>query len=231
MRILLVEESTDHYLGIRAHLRLMPHSMEVVENDHLAVEAFKTRRFDLVLIHIGTNASRGDEAVRAMRAWEVHSGQAQIPIIGLMDKMPDQAISSGCTAWLSRPVGSRQLFDCLNALRWPQNSVAWTGPANGGTPKRIQVRVDPQLKPMIPSFLKKRGADLAELKAALRANDLEAIRLTGHRLKGKGSGYGFPGISKVGDALDHAVARRDLFGIREAIEELESYLQRIELVD
>ena len=230
MRILLVEESTDHYLGIRAHLREMSHSMEVVENEYLAVEAFKTRRFDLVLIHIGNNAP-GDDAVRAMRAWEVHAGQPQIPIVGVVDRAPDLAISSGCTAWLSRPVGSRQLVECLNGLRWPQNAVAWTGPANGGTAKRIQVRVDPQLKPMIPSFLKKRGADLAELKAALRANDLEAIRLTGHRLKGKGSGYGFPGISKVGDALDHAVARRDLFGIREAIEELESYLQRIELVD
>ena len=234
MRILLGEASIDQQLLIRTHLRPTSHHMDVVETGLMAVEAFKSRRFDVVLIHIDLPGLPGLGALAAMRAWEGESGNNSIPIVAMLDRKDDAPIAAaaGFNAVLYRPVTHAQsLFDCFSGLRWPQNTVVWTGSGNDDRSKRIAVRVDPELKALIPKFLEKRANDLQELKEALKANDLERIRRTGHRLKGKGSGYGFPGISKVGDALEHAVSLRDVFSIREAIEELASYLARIEIVD
>ena len=234
MRILLAEASIDQQLLIRTHLRPTAHHMDVVEDGLMAVEAFKSRRFDVVLIHIDVPVLPGLGALAAMRAWEGQSGNNSIPIVALVDRKADAPIATaaGFNAVLFRPVtDARSLFDCFSGLRWPQNTVVWTGGVVDDRSKRIPVRVDPELRALIPIFLEKRAKDLQELKVALKANDLERIRRTGHRLKGKGSGYGFPGISKVGDALEHAVSLRDVFGIRDAIEELASYLARIEIIE
>lgn len=235
MRILLVEANTDHQLSIRSFLKSTNHDMDVVETATLAVEAFKSRRYDLVLVYMGISNGAGDDVLRQMRDWEVHSGNSPIPIVAMVERGPglgELAMTSGATVALPRYIDQKMFFDTLGTLRWQKADHVWTG---GQTPedksKRIPIRVDPTLKPMIPVFLEKRQEDLAELKAALKAGDLNKINLIGHRLKGKGSGYGFPGISKVGDALAHAVTKKDTFSIREAIEEFQSYLSRIYIED
>lgn len=234
MRILLADDSTDHQMVIRSHMRGTSHHMEVVEDGVMAVEVFKARRFDLVLIHARIPLLDGIGAVRAMRAWEAQMGQAPIPIVAMLRRESgdaEAALRVGSSAHVARPVELRELFECLSNLRWPDPAVVWSGKGGEDRTKRIVVKVDPDLKPLIPGFLEKRRQDLTELKTALKAYDLERIRLVGHRLKGKGSGYGFAGISKVGDMLEHSARARDLFGIREGIEELDSYLGRLELVD
>lgn len=234
MRILLVESNTDHQLAIRSYIKSTSHFMDVVETALLAVELFKARRYDLVLIYMGISASGGEDVVKAMREWESHSGNSPIPIVAMVNPGPglgELAMTSGATSALPRYIDQKQFFDMLGGLRWQRSDSVWTGQSTEDKEKRIPVKVDPTLKPMIPMFLEKRQEDLLELKAAFKANDYNKINLIGHRLKGKGAGYGFPGISKVGDALAHAVSIKDVFSIREAIEEFQNYLKRIDIVD
>lgn len=232
MRILLADDSIDHQLLVRSYMKQTTHHMEVVDNGQLAVEAFKARQFELVLIKSRLPVLDGHAAVRAMRAWERQAGSAPIPIVSFIGRDLEEAeaaLKAGASAYLARPVQQIALFDCLATLRWPDPSVVWSGRGGEDRTKRIAIRIDPALKELIPGFLAKRAEDLKELKGLLKKQDFDKISLVAHRLKGKGTGYGFAGISKIGDALEHAAKQRDVFSIREAIEELGNYLERIDL--
>ena len=53
---------------------------------------------------------------------------------------------------------------------------------------RILVQIDPDLKEIVPGFLENRRRDLNTLEGCLQQQDLETVRLLGHRMKGDGGG-------------------------------------------
>ncbi|HXF91250.1 MAG TPA: Hpt domain-containing protein [Nitrospiraceae bacterium] len=96
--------------------------------------------------------------------------------------------------------------------------------------EKIVVRLDPDLKPLIPRFLENRRKDLAAIQAALQREDFEEIRLLGHRMRGDGGGYGFHTISEIGTALERASAHRDAGEISRHADALLAFLDRVEVV-
>ena len=94
----------------------------------------------------------------------------------------------------------------------------------------ITVQIDEDLKEIIPGFLENRQRDVQTLELALSENDLRAIHMIGHRLKGDGGGYGFDAISVIGGILEQAAAREDRDVIRLQIAELVDYLARVTVV-
>ena len=94
----------------------------------------------------------------------------------------------------------------------------------------ITVQIDEGLQEIVPGFLENRRRDVQTLERALKENDLNAIHLIGHRLKGDGGGYGFDAISVIGGVLEQAAAREDRVVIRRQIAELVDYLARVTVV-
>ncbi|MDO8354920.1 MAG: Hpt domain-containing protein [Nitrospirota bacterium] len=94
----------------------------------------------------------------------------------------------------------------------------------------ITVLIDQDLEEIVPGFLENRRGDVNTLERALKENDLRAIHLIGHRLKGDGGGYGFDAISVIGGVLEQAAAREDRVVIRRQIAELVDYLARVTVV-
>ena len=89
------------------------------------------------------------------------------------------------------------------------------------------VKINPILKPLIPDFLQNRKTDVADIKVALQGNDFEAIRITGHNLRGCGSGYGFHPITDIGEAIEKAATNQDSPAIATALKELSEYLESV----
>ena len=94
----------------------------------------------------------------------------------------------------------------------------------------IVVQVDPDLKDLIPGFLRNRHDDVVTLRAALERSDWETLRRLGHRLRGSGGGYGFDPITDMGESLEAAAKRQDPAAIRKATDDLATYLERIVVV-
>ncbi len=93
----------------------------------------------------------------------------------------------------------------------------------------IPVSVERDLEDLIPGFLKRREEDLAKLRDAQQAGDLETVRVTGHSMKGTGGGYGFQGLSEIGAAIESAAKAGDADGISRGLADLEDYLERVEV--
>ena len=94
----------------------------------------------------------------------------------------------------------------------------------------ISVYIESGLEEIVPGFLENRRRDVQTLETALQQNDLNTIRVIGHRMKGDGGGYGFDVISTIGDGMERAAAREDRDAIRRHIAELNDFLARVTVV-
>lgn len=99
-----------------------------------------------------------------------------------------------------------------------------------GPPGRIIIHVDPELQGIVPGFLDRRRQDVCSIRTALEQGDYDSVRRTGHMMKGAGSSYGFDGITQVGQSLEEAAGDENAPRICGLLDELVSYLQRVELV-
>ena len=104
-----------------------------------------------------------------------------------------------------------------------------TGP-NANKANALTLHIDPGLEEIVPGFLENRRRDVQTLETALQQNDLNTIRVIGHRMKGDGGGYGFDVISTIGDGMEQAAAREDRDAIRRHIVELIDFLARVTVV-
>jgi len=94
---------------------------------------------------------------------------------------------------------------------------------------KIIVQVDPDLEDLIPGFLENRNTDVEKLRSALNDNDFENLRSIGHSIKGVGGGYGFDLMTTLGADIESAAKESDADEIREKINQLDDYLQRVEI--
>ena len=94
---------------------------------------------------------------------------------------------------------------------------------------KLIIAVDAQIAALVPRFLANRAADAGKIRPALAAGNFEAIRATGHGMKGAGGGYGFPEISRLGAAIEEGARQRDAAAIEALVASLEAYLARIEI--
>jgi len=101
---------------------------------------------------------------------------------------------------------------------------------DGSQDGKILVRVDPDLLDLIPGFLDNRRKDISAIQEALARGDFETVRILGHSMKGAGGGYGFDAITDIGAALEQAAKNADRDEIRKQIDELSTYLDRVEVM-
>ena len=102
--------------------------------------------------------------------------------------------------------------------------------AHANRPETVRVSIDPDLQALIPGFLQNRRQDIQTLQKAVVVEDFETIRTLGHRMRGDGGGYGFHMISEIGQALEEAALKKNRPEIMARVQELTTYLGRIEVV-
>ena len=102
--------------------------------------------------------------------------------------------------------------------------------AQGKSRQKIKVIVDLDLQDLIPGFLQNRRQDVSKLHGATEVDDFDTISTLGHRMRGDGGGYGFAMISELGHAIESAAKEKDLIEIRRLVDELQRYLDSVEVV-
>ncbi len=221
LRILLADDSEENRFLIRGYLKDSACSIDEVENGAQAVEQFKQRAYDVVLMDGEMPELDGYSATRAMRALERERSSAVTPIFVLtahaLGEARDRSFEAGCTEHLTKPIKKATLLQAIDRF------VA-AAPAG-----RIQVPVEAWLKPVVGGYLEKRRADVAKLRAALDGGDYETIRTLGHQMAGTGGGYGFDAITEIGSALEESALAGDAARLRASIDDLDRYLNSVQV--
>ena len=96
--------------------------------------------------------------------------------------------------------------------------------------EKVTVRVDSELKEIMPGFLEGLREDINSIRQALGNDDYRSIREMGHRLKGVGGTCGFDAVTEIGGDLEKSAKNMHPDEIREALEMFESYLEQVDVV-
>ena len=114
LAILVAEDNPTNQLVIRSLLSGAEVNLEIVEDGRLALEAWRERTFDLILMDINMPVMDGVSAARAIRAEERTSARVRTPIIALtanaMDHQRDDYLAAGLDAHVSKPIQVAALF-------------------------------------------------------------------------------------------------------------------------
>jgi CheY-like chemotaxis protein len=204
-------------LLIQAYLKPSGYVAELAGNGEVAVQKFISGAYDVVLMDVQMPLMDGYSATRKIREWEIARGRAPIPILALTaHALPEEvrkSLDAGCTAHLTKPIRKATLLRAIEEY----------------TSERVNVRVDPLLADLVPSFLESRRNDAGAITASVERGDYENVRILGHNMKGSGGGYGFDRISEIGASLEDAAKREGADEIRAHCTQLVHYLDHVKV--
>ena len=96
--------------------------------------------------------------------------------------------------------------------------------------KDKKIKIDKDLKPIIPQFLENRKNDIHKISNYLEENNYEEIEVIGHSMKGSGGGYGFEEITEIGKEIENAAKAKNSKKIMKEVDNLKLYLEEIEII-
>ena len=222
LRILLADDSDDNRFLILSYLPKNMRRVDIAENGAIAVELFEKNCYDVVLMDVEMPVMDGYTATRAIRRI------ATTPILALTAhaaaEMAASAFEAGFTELLTKPIRKGTLLEALGRY------LPAASPNSPDAPlARERVLVEQGMEEVVPRYLNKRKSEIQLYRKALEEGNFEAIRNLGHKMKGTGTGYGFPVLTDLGDALESAAKRVDAAEIKVKTEALSRYLDAVEL--
>lgn len=183
-----------------------------------ALAAAHEQPFSAVLLDILMPRMDGLEVLRRLRKMP---GYSRVPILMFTAVGRGQdvgrAIDLGADDYVLKPFPAKELVTRIHRLLGTYESRI---SARG----RGAAAVSPSVQDLVPQYLARRRNDVERVRQSLRERDFETIRRAGHDMKGSGSGYGHPDITRMGARIEESAGRQDAAAIGEAVDELEKYL-------
>ena len=131
LRVLVAEDNSTNRRVIGLILDTIDAQISFVENGELAVEAFRTERFDLILMDMQMPVMDGLTATRAIRALEAQQDLIRTPIVMLtanaMEEHQRRALEAGCDLHVAKPVAPADLIEAI-AIVVSNNAEAGSSP-------------------------------------------------------------------------------------------------------
>ncbi|MBI3950535.1 MAG: response regulator [Acidobacteria bacterium] len=120
LRILLVEDAEDNWVLIEYYIQQTPYQLDIAQNGELAVEKFRSAKYDLILMDMQMPVMDGYAATRAMRQWERERGLRPTPIVALtahaFKEEVRKSLEAGCTAHMAKPIKREKLLETIHDL-------------------------------------------------------------------------------------------------------------------
>jgi len=115
LNILVAEDTPANQLVIQLMLEGMGHTVRLVENGQLAVEAWRAGDFEVVFLDIQMPVMDGYEAARTIRGFGTTGSTVPIFALTAFTQNSDRvrALESGITDFLSKPIRARDINQLL----------------------------------------------------------------------------------------------------------------------
>ncbi|MBI5744718.1 MAG: Hpt domain-containing protein [Elusimicrobia bacterium] len=91
------------------------------------------------------------------------------------------------------------------------------------------IKVDEDLKDLVPLYLQNWTGQLDVISALLEKNDFKELKAIGHKLHGSGGGFGFDFLTELGKRMELSALACDKAALTAQAGELKDYLGAIEV--
>jgi PAS domain S-box-containing protein len=221
-RILLAEDNPANQMIGTGMLERLGLQVDTAGNGLEAVDAVRTRPYDLVLMDIGMPEMDGIEATHEIR----HLGgeTAGIPIIAMtahvMKGDREKILARGLDDYICKPVSAGELSACLQRWLVPETgatvAIAATPPGHeaiGDDNDALDAAILEQLfedtghelaPALVDAFIKELDTRLVRILQARESGDLAGMSHEAHALKSCAASYGATPLSRLADRLEHA---------------------------
>jgi signal transduction histidine kinase/CheY-like chemotaxis protein len=218
LRILVAEDNPVNQQVALGLLRKIGHSVDVASDGAEAVEAVRSRPYDLVLMDVQMPEMDGLQATAAIRA--LNSSAARVPIVAMtanaMRGDEKMCLDAGMDGYISKPIDRRKLIEVLAEHSGPvplppvAAPVIAAGPAiDFGVLDQLRDDLDMQtVTEILAKFFEDASERLAVCHDALARLDIEQIQREAHTIKGAASSLGLQAILQAGQALETTARAR-----------------------
>jgi CheY-like chemotaxis protein len=224
LRILLADDSDDNRYLILSYLKHAQVTVEIAENGEVATRMYRDGGFEMPVMD-------GYQATSEIRRFEKEMQLSGTPVLALtahaFSDMAARGFEAGFTAMLTKPIRKITLLEGL--VEHAPKERRETGKQEARVVHTNVVQVEEGMEDVVPGYLAKRRAEVPFYQGALGRNDFDSIRKYAHKMKGTGSGYGFPMLTELGTAMEKAAMDSDAGQLRECIDQLALYLESVEL--
>jgi CheY-like chemotaxis protein/HPt (histidine-containing phosphotransfer) domain-containing protein len=234
--LLLVEDNAvNQKLGIRM-LEKMGHRVTLAANGQIAVDAVRSKRFDLILMDIQMPVLSGIDATRAIR--ELEQGRQHTPVIAMtahaMAGDAEKFLAAGMDGYVSKPIQAgvlRAEIDRLteSKITNEREGEVMNNPANPPAAVRVNMpellaRVDNDrelLCDLLAIFKEEFPGYLKSLEYAVARKDAAEVASVSHTLKGMLLNLAVSKAAASAANLEQRARAGDTASLRDALAEFE----------
>ncbi|HEX4228810.1 MAG TPA: response regulator [Bryobacteraceae bacterium] len=208
MRILLAEDSEDNRFLLAAYLKNRHYDLTFIENGKEALDTFANREFDLVLMDVQMPVMDGLTAARAIRALERERAAKPTPIVALtanaLVEDVERSRAAGCTSHLSKPISKEKLIAVIEGFRGVLPD-AMDHPQDTPTEKATYgIKIPEGFEQLSRNYINARKREISHMRELAPGQGMKELRVFGHNMKGTGTSFGFPELTKLGAAIEEA---------------------------
>ncbi len=239
--LLLAEDNEANQAIICHFLSGVNLEIDIVTNGQDAVDKFKDRQYDIVLMDIEMPILDGLKATTAMRNIEAEQERSATPIIALTAHVDTEyrrlCTDAGCTDYLSKPLRKNVLLEKLQSYAIPLPDVLQhTVTTSQDTPvthhaeeSLYTVVIDGRLQHLIPIFRETIERDLIEMRRVFEAQGCKELKGLAHKIKGAALSYGFQYIGQASLKIEDACVANDLETAGQHIAFLENFMEHMKI--
>lgn len=81
---------------------------------------------------------------------------------------------------------------------------------------------------LVPGYIAARKEEVGNMMKLLAASDFDRLRVLGHSLKGSGSSFGFPELTRIGATLERQAEAADAASFAQELARLKDYLEHVD---
>nr|WP_295770987.1 EAL domain-containing protein [Rhodoferax sp.] len=219
-QILIVEDNRTSQTIASGMLEMLGCKSEVASNGRIAVQAFKRKTWDLVLMDCNMPEMDGFQATAVIRGIETDSGR-RVPIVAMTaNTQPvdiEKCLSAGMDDHLSKPLTlgnltarlQRWLTDLDIALpaqsadaQQADGEALSQGPIDQAVLVRLREALGGAIGQAIRPFLEDMPSYLDELSAAVVVEETETLRRVAHAIKGAAWNFGALELATVAKTIE-----------------------------
>ncbi|MDZ7616966.1 MAG: response regulator, partial [Patescibacteria group bacterium] len=207
MHVLLVEDGETNRRLIQLILREAGVEVATAENGKQGVEKTHQGRYDAILMDMQMPVMDGYQASRLIREQGI-----TIPIIALtahaMKGDREKCLRAGCTDYLTKPIRSQELLECLQRALASSRSATEIigGRETDGEELNDLDELRCEMQELARDYLHLQRSRIGEMGLALARGDYDRLTALAHQTKGTAGSVGFAQFTEPASQLESAAS-------------------------